>query len=75
MGFQRAYWCYSNTVDRIVCVSKYVVGGSGVRSAVHLGQVVRIHYLIPVSPNCSLCHPCQALPVRASSRCDAFSPV
>lgn len=65
---------HSNTVDGVVCMSKYVVGGSGVGSAVHLGQVVRIHvhYLMPVSPNSSPCHPCRAFPLRASSHSDAF---
>lgn len=68
---------HSSTVDRIVCMSKYEVGGSSIGSAVHLGQVVMIHvhYLMAVSLNSSPCHPCQAFPLRASSHSDAFSPV
>lgn len=29
---------HSNTIDSTVCMSKYVVGRSGVRSAVHLDR-------------------------------------
>lgn len=68
---------HCNTVDRIVCMSKCVVGASGIGSAVHVGQDVRfyVHYLMAVSPNSSPCHPCRAFLLRTSSCSDAFSPV